>query len=48
MTLVLDCGHIATVPLNPHIKAGAWLSCWALMYPDQGCQTQRKVIEVTP
>jgi hypothetical protein len=46
MRVRLDCGHVAEVPGNPHIRPGGWLSCWALMWPGSGCQAQRKVMEV--
>ena len=45
MTIHLACGHSATMP-GP-LAIGDWISCWALMRPASGCQTQRKVVKVT-
>ncbi len=44
-TVQLNCGHVARIS-NP-ITKGDWVSCWALMHPEPGCQTQRKVISVS-
>ena len=44
MTIYLACGHIAT-GARP-VRAGDWVSCWSLMHPAAGCQTQRKVVRV--
>jgi hypothetical protein len=40
----LACGHEGTSPSEARV--GLWVSCWAVAYPEQGCQTQRKVVEV--
>ena len=41
----LDCGHTGHTS-NP-LRVGIWVSCWALMLPGRGCQTQRKVVSAT-
>lgn len=49
MIVRLACGHVATVPASPYLRAGGWVSCWALMYPSEdSCQTQRKIVGITP
>jgi hypothetical protein len=45
MTIHLSCGHSAHT--TKPTRVGIWISCWALMYPAAGCQTQRKVVKVT-
>ena len=44
MTVYLSCGHSARS--DKPARVGIWLSCWALMHPELGCQTQRKVVRV--
>ena len=47
MTVVrLACGH--TGRANDAHRVGEWVSCWALMHPERGCQGQRKIVSVTP
>jgi hypothetical protein len=49
MIVRLACGHVAAVPASPYLRVGGWVSCWALMYPSEdSCQTQRKVVGITP
>ena len=45
ITVRLACGHAG--PGNAAHRVGDWVSCWALMHPARGCQTQRKVVSVT-
>jgi hypothetical protein len=42
--VLLDCGHEGTAPAG--VTVGAWTSCWAMTYPEPGCQTQRRVVQV--
>lgn len=43
--VTLACGHSGRA--NAAHRPGDWISCWALMHPERGCQTQRKVVRVT-
>jgi hypothetical protein len=44
----LRCGHETTVTRGSMPVKGTWISCWAIMHPEQGCQTQRQITDVTP
>ncbi|MBO0813861.1 MAG: hypothetical protein J2P30_01705 [Actinobacteria bacterium] len=41
----LSCGHSGTSAYAP--REGGWVSCWALVYPQEGCGTQRRIESVT-
>ena len=43
--VTLSCGHSGTSAYAPAV--GGWVSCWALCYPEPGCQAQRRVESVT-
>lgn len=42
--ITLNCGHIAFKARTAVV--GSWTSCWAIMHPEQGCQTQRRIVSV--
>jgi hypothetical protein len=46
LTVTLSCGHAATVTCDC-FRPGQWISCWSLMHPEPGCQTQVKVVSVS-